>query len=302
MLFLLWEIWRGWQLGLVRGLLRLAALFFAWVGGSAAAGTTGTVTAFFSKVPPLFAPVVAGLTVGLGIYIGITLLGGLLFKKTQHHSGMIRWGFGIGGALCGSFYGLVLLSAGITLIRGVGTLGEIRLVQAGKEGRTPDTEQKAIFLIKLKNSMELGVNGQRIKGVDPLPTAFYDNIVKASMVTGDPQALGRFVQYPGVIKLLSNPRMAAMLQDQAVLRAAENRNILVLLGNKQVQAVANDPQVIALLKDFPLGEALDFALGQQGDPRVAPSQPTTSPRSPRTKPQAKNSSSKPYVTPASISN
>ena len=56
--FLIWEIWRGWRLGAVRGLLRLAALFCAWIAGTTTAGATGTVVAFFSKVPPLFAPAV----------------------------------------------------------------------------------------------------------------------------------------------------------------------------------------------------------------------------------------------------
>jgi len=57
--FFVWEVWRGWRLGAVRGLLRLSALFCAWIGGSTAAGATGTVVAFFSKVPPLIAPGVA---------------------------------------------------------------------------------------------------------------------------------------------------------------------------------------------------------------------------------------------------
>ena len=301
-LFLLWEIWRGWRLGLVRGLLRLAALFFAWAGGSAAAGATGTCASFLSKVPPLFAPVVAGFCVGLGIYVGVSLLAGLLFKTTQNHRGVLRWGFGLGGAVCGIVYGLILLSASITLIRGLGALGELRLAQAQQEGRSPATEQKTLFLIKLRKSLELGVTGQRLQGVDPLPTSFYDNMVKISVVMGNPQSLERFLQYPGVQKLLSNPRMVALAQDPAFAKAAESRNFLPLFRNKNVQAVANDPQVIAEFKEINLGEALDFALGRQGKPLNIQAKASASPRSPRAQPHAKNFSSKPSVTPNSTTN
>ena len=72
-LFMLYNVWRGWRVGVVRGVLRLAALFCAWIGGSGAAGVTGTLITFFTKEPPLLAPALAGLGVGLAIYIVISL-------------------------------------------------------------------------------------------------------------------------------------------------------------------------------------------------------------------------------------
>jgi len=292
--FLVWEIWRGWRLGAVRGLLRLAALFCAWIGGSTAAGATGTVVAFFSKVPPLIAPGVAGLTVGIGIYIGISFLSGLLFKKTEHHKGVIRWGFGLGGAVCGFIFGLLLLWSGITLIRGLGACGELRIVQARNEGRSVATEKSALFLIKLKESLELGATGKSLKQADPLPTAFYDNIVKVSMVAGDQQALERFCQFPETLKIIANPKVAAILQDPALEKAAEKKNILPLLQNKNVQAAANDPMLLEQLKAFDLTAALDFALTPPLPPppelkaRKAPTAYPASQHSPPTLPRAKS--------------
>jgi hypothetical protein len=296
-LFLLWEIWRGWKFGAVRGLLRLAALFCAWIGGSTAAGATGTALAFFSKVPPLLAPAVAGLTVGIGIYIGISFLAGLLFKKTEDHAGVVRLGFGLGGAVCGVIYGLLFLWAGITLIRGMGALGELRVVQARNEGRPLNKERSALFLMKLKESLELGVTGKTLKKADPLPTAFYDDIVKISMIAGDQQAIDRFVQYPGTLRIISHPKVAAIIQDPALEKAAANRNILPLLRNTNVQAAANDPQLLELLKSFELTEALDYAL----QPQVTP-QPTPSQRSPRTGTQGKKPVTKPSEIHAKIAN
>ncbi len=303
-LFLLWELWRGWRLGAVRGLLRLAALFCAWIGGSTAAGATGTVVAFFSKVPPLIAPAVAGLTVGIGIYVGISIIAGLLFKKTEDHAGVIRLGFGLGGAVCGVIFGILFLWAGITLIRGMGALGELRVVQARNEGRLLSTEKTALFLIKLKESLEIGVTGQTLKKADPLPTAFYDNIVKISMVAGSQQAIERFVQYPGTMKIIANPHIAALIQDPALEKAAEKKNILPLLQNKHVQDAANDPLLLAQLKEFDLTGALNYALEPPAPVRhsqpiqpIKKAHPGDSPNSPRTKPHVTNTSSQSITTP-----
>jgi hypothetical protein len=299
-LFLLWEIWCGWRLGAVRGLLRLAALFCAWIGGSTAAGATGTVVAFFSKVPPLIEPAVAGLTVGIGIYIGISFVAGLLFKKTDDHTGVIRLGFGLGGAACGVIYGLLFLWAGITLIRGMGALGELRVVQARNEGRSLSTENSALFLIKLKESLELGVTGKNLKKADPLPTAFYDDIVKISMVAGSQDAIERFVQYPGTLKIIANPHIAALIQDPALEKAAEKKNILPLLQNKHVLAAANDPQLLSQLKEFDLTGALNYALEPPTPPRYATGPKVATPASPnshRAKPHATNTSSQVITTP-----
>ena len=296
--FLIWEIWRGWRLGAVRGLLRLAALFCAWIGGTAAAGTTGTVLAFFSKVPPLIAPAVAGLTVAIGIYIAISLLAGLLFKKTEHHAGMVRWGFGVGGAVCGLIYGLILLWGGITMIRGLGALGELRVVQARNKGRDPSGERTALFMIRLKESLELGTAGKAFRKADPLPTAFYDNIVKVSMVMGDQHALERFCEYPPTQALVANPHLAALLQDPQLEKAAESRNILPLIRNSHVQAAMRDPELLSQLKSFPITEALDYALRPPVPSRHVPSSPPVSPRSPRPGGQGQRIPSKPSSHPS----
>lgn len=259
-LFLLWELWRGWKLGAVRGLLRLTALFCAWIGGTAAAGATGTFLAFFSSVSPLLAPAVAAVTVGVAIYLGVAFLSGLLFKRTDDHVGVIRVGFGLFGAIFGVIFGLLMLWGGISLIRGLGALGEMRLVQAQREGRSAATESTALFLVKLKASLELGVTGEQLKSADPLPTRFYDNIVKISMVAGNQQALERFFKYPATLELIRIPRMLSLIQDPALQKAADTKNILPLIQSRQFQAAFQDPEILAKLKDFNLSEALDFAL------------------------------------------
>jgi len=277
-LFMLYNVWKGWRVGVVRGVLRLAALFCAWIGGSAASGVTGTLITFFTKETPLLAPAFSGLLVGLAIYIVISLMARLLFKTTGEHEGMVRFVFGFFGALFGIIYGLLILWAGITLIRGVGACGELRVMQARNENRSLETEKAAQTLIKLKSSLELGVTGQTLKKADPLPSSFYDNIVKLSMIGGDQQALVRFFQYPQSQELLNNPKISAIIQDPALERASQNHNVLPLLRNKNVQAAATDPHVLDLLRSFDLTAALNFALEtpvpkrQNGKLMPAPSQ------------------------------
>jgi len=282
---LILSVFQGWRLGVVRGLLGLASLFCAWIAGSAAAGMTGTVLAYVSKVPPLLAPAVTGLSVGLAVYLVIALLAGLLFKKTGDHKGMTRFAFGVGGALCGLVYGLLLLWAGITLIRGLGACGELRVVQARNEGTPVEDARTALFLIKLKESLELGSTGEGLKKADPLPTAFYDNIVRISMVAGNPQAIERFAQYPATLRILANPHISALLQDPALDEASRSHNILPLLGNPHVTAAARDPDLLRELRDYDLKGALDFALREEVRPASSPGTP--SPRSPRGQAPAK---------------
>ncbi len=290
-LFLIWEIWRGWKYGAVRSLLRLAALFCAWIGGTTAAGATGTVIGFVTKEPPLLAPAIVGVSVAVGIYIILSLLAGLLFKTTEHHAGVIRWGFGVGGAFCGLVYGLLLLWGGITMIRGLGALGELRVVQARNEGRSLESEKKALFLIKLKESLELGATGKTLKNADPLPTSFYDNIVKVSMVAGNQQALERFCQYPETLKIIANPHVAALLQDPQLEKAAQSRNIIPLIHNKHVQAAMNDPKLMAQFQAFDLTAALDYAL--EPEPPLRKVVVPASQRSPRIPGRGKTASPAP---------
>ena len=120
------------------------------------------------------------------------------------------------------------------------------------------------------------------------------------MVAGSQDAIERFVQYPGTLKIIANPHIAALIQDPALEKAAEKKNILPLLQNKHVQAAANDPQLLAQLKAFDLTGALNYALEPPIPPRSTASSKVTAPASPnshRAKPHATNTSSQFITTP-----
>jgi hypothetical protein len=79
------------------------------------------------------------------------------------------------------------------------------------------------------------------------------------MVVSDQEALLRFIEYPGIQDLMNNPKIHALLSDPEVLRAAEQRNFIALMGNKALIAAAEDPSLAEQIKKIDLREALKHA-------------------------------------------
>ncbi len=89
------KAWHGWRIGAVRQAAALVALVAAAVVAVVAA-------------PHVRAPFGA-LLLGLGVYLALTILAAIVFKKTGQQSvGVIRFGYGFGGAALGAFAGLLL--------------------------------------------------------------------------------------------------------------------------------------------------------------------------------------------------
>jgi hypothetical protein len=120
------------------------------------------------------------------------------------------------------------------------------------------------------------------------------------MVAGNQQAIERFVQYPGTLRILTNPHVAALIQDPELEKAAEKKNILPLLQNKHVVAASHDPRLLEQLKEFDLTGALDYALEPPKTTRYSSGPKLTVPaslNSHRAKAHATNTSSQSITTP-----
>lgn len=288
-LFLYWETWRGWRAGFVRSGLNLAAMVISmlvlYYGGLVAAAPFGglnTTAGFF-----------AGLVVGGGLAFAafalIWLLGALLFKRTDHQgSGLVRLFWGLGGAVFGLILGLFLLWGGISIIRTLGILAESRMAEAtpppaieliATPGQptpaptpAPYTERLAGGLVTLKKSLELGTPGKFVESVDMIPPDFYDLVLQVGKVTNSQENMLRFIQYPGIQKIMQNPRMAELLSDPTVIKAAEEKNYMALIGNKALIRAVDDPKLAEELKAIDLRAALKFAL------ETTPSSPSPSPQ------------------------
>lgn len=258
--WLLFETWRGWQLGLIRGILRFLALIVAWFIGSATAATMSAALALFVHTPSPLIPAIIAAVIGLAVYLFIAFLSALLFKKTAHHRGFIRTFLGLGGALCGFLFGLFFLWGGISAVRSLGLLGEIRLMKAEQRGASPASDPLACNLVRLKKSLEMGALGGWFVQIDPFTTIFYETTRKSMMVLKDHDALMRFMSAPATQELLANPHLAHLLRDPQFQEAIATGNIFPLFQNSNVQQLFRDPQLIQQLKSFHLSETLDYAL------------------------------------------
>ena len=261
--WLLFEMWRGWRLGMIRGIVKIFLLIAAWIAASAAAGATSAALAVFFRTPFTAIPTAMAVLVGLSIYFLGTLLARFLLKRTEHQYGLFQTIFGIGGACCGLLFGLFFLWGGISLVRSLGLFGEMRLLEAQRKGHPAKDESFACNLVRLERSLEMGKVGRFLISTDPLSPLFYENTRKSMKVMEDPEAFQRFLQSPNVERLLLDQRLSRVLSNRELQDEIKIGNIPALWTNHDVQALLHDPQLMKELKQFDLSQALDYALGKQ---------------------------------------
>jgi len=253
----LWEMWRGWRRGAVRALIHFSAFVLSGILGLMAGQATGFVV---DKVFPgngVLAGALVGSFVTLLILALVLFLGAVLFKRTaQQPSGMLRLIYGGGGAFFGLLTALVLLWGGITIIRTFGAAARMSL--GGRPESSASPVAKA--LLTLQESLELGGPGKAAKAVDVVPQEVYDMVERIGKLTADRDAMMRFFDSPGMQDLMQNPKIAALLNDPSVVRAAEEKNLPALLGHPSLIAAAGDPALQKQLAGFDLQKALDYAL------------------------------------------
>lgn len=260
-LFLLWEVFAGWRRGLVRSGLHFGAFvasgFLGLLVGQGVAALIGLVFPGIAFVSGL----VAGSIVAL-LVLGVCLLASaLLFKRTsQQPPGPARWIFGLGGAAFGLLTGLFLLWGGISIVRASGAIAEANKTAASSS-----------LLATLKTLLEQGPLGGMVESVDVLPTGAYERIVRIGQLAKNPDAMTRFLDDPGVQKILAHPRMQAVLGDPQIIRASESGNHLALLQSPAILQAATDPSLQKLVLELDLQKALDRAFpSPQNSPSSKP--------------------------------
>lgn len=264
----LFKAWRGWKLGAVRQVTGLIALVAAALCGLFGGTLLAPLLRSVWPGPDRVLAVAGGLVLSLTVWLVITLVSALVFKKTEHQSvGLVRFGFGLVGALVGAGYGLILVWLLILAARLLGTVAETQLaVEKNPRVRsaaaaTPAPAGPVIGgLAHLKQALEHGTVGAVVEQIDPLPGTVYSTLGKLGRTVADPRSMERFAQYPGVRPLLQQPKLAALFHDASIAKAAGSRDYLALLSHPRVVAAANDPELAAMLRRVDLEKALDFAL------------------------------------------
>jgi hypothetical protein len=255
---ILFEVVRGWRLGLVRQLVRLLALLAAYGSALFAGRILVPLLRPLFHVPDLVISLVAGALLALLVYFLINAIGAVLFKRTaQQGPGVVRLLYGICGALLGIFFGLFSVWLVVVGIRSLGAIAGAKTQGRAEAAAAPAGLDS---LAQLKHSIERGPLGDAVNAVDLVPAQTYQTLGKVGTVVSDPRSAERFLNCPGARELTENPRIVALRRDPEIMKLIEEGRYLELLQNRKLIEAMNDPALAAQVRRFNFQKALDYAL------------------------------------------
>jgi len=281
-ILILFEVLRGWRLGLMRQITRLVALGAAYAAAFFGGRLFVPMARSFFKMPDPVLSILCGAILAFAVYALVCGLGAILFKRTtQQESGLVRLIYGFAGAIVGLFFGLFLLWLTVTSIRTVGALAEGqaggRSVAAAHSAQDPTShaldvrrrflsesddgmQALATSLARLKNSLELGSLGNVLKSSDPISSRTYKALEKAGNVLSSREHTQKFLTFPGARELSEHPKIVALRSDPEIADLIAQGRFLDLLQNPRVIDALNDPVLAERIRKFDIQRALDYAL------------------------------------------
>jgi hypothetical protein len=280
LILILFEVVRGWRLGLMRQVGRVVALGVAYGAAFLGASLFVPVARSFFKMPDQVLVILCGAILALAAYVIVNAVATILFKRTdQQDSGPVRLIYGLTGAILGLFFGVFLLWLTVAGVRAFGALaeGQARSRSAAASGprdptsRAIDVRRRflsapddgvpalATSLARLKNSLELGLVGSVLKNTDPISQGTYETLEKASNILSNPERAQKFLTFPGVRELSEHPKIVALRSDPEIADLIAQGRFLDLLQNPRVIDAINDPVLADRIKKFDIQRALDYA-------------------------------------------
>jgi Colicin V production protein len=279
--FICFEVVRGWRLGLIRQLVRVAALVLAYAAAVFGGRLLVPIARPFVKMPDIVLSLLVGAVLALVIYALVTSMGMVLLKRTgQQNSQLVHVIYGFAGAIVGLIFGAFVLWLIVASVRAVGTLAD---AQVHNQAISRETHQSATLhaldvrrrflsepngrsaalatsLARLKNSLELGLLGNAVKQTDPVPLKTYETLGKVGSVFSNPERAQKFLTFPGARELSEHPKIVALRDDPAISEMIAQGRFLDLLQNQRIIDAANDPTLADRIKKFDLQKALDYAI------------------------------------------
>lgn len=273
----------GWRQGIARQLMTLTAIACAYAAAWFGASSAAPVFAFL-KYPPQITTLIGGAAVGCATFLGLHGLRRWLFKRTSEQKNpKIRMSYGILGAILGVTFGSLVFLLTTGLVRAVGTVAKSRLEDVEKEKTNPELlppEEPGPLVrsfAKLGTALDEGKSGEFLQRYDKVPaTHVFATLAKLGIMVSRPEAVDRFLAYPGVEKLASHPKLIEVRNDPSVGELLLSRSFVRLLRHEKVVALANDAEFNALVKQMQFEKALDHALKPEKLPE-APHEPQIPP-------------------------
>jgi hypothetical protein len=263
---ILFEMVRGWRLGIMRQLMRVAAVAAAYAGAYFGGDLLVPLLRSPLKMPDIVISVLAGAILAMTIYGIIATLGTILFKRTaQQSSGVIRLVYGSGGALIGICFGAFFIWL---LLVGIRLAGSIADAQVQAQSTLPhqvspepnlDADSVMRLLARLKNSVELGTVGDVVKRTDAMPTGELQTLREIGTVLANPETVRKFLDSPGARELSEHPRIVALRNDPEITEMIAQGRFFELLRDPRIVDAMNDPTLAAQVKSLNLRKALDHA-------------------------------------------
>jgi uncharacterized membrane protein required for colicin V production len=277
-ILILLEIIRGWRLGILRQLMRVAAVIAAYAAAFFCGSMTVPLLRPIVKMPDVVLSALGGAILAFLVYAIVASLGSILFKRTaQQSSGAVRLVYGLSGAFVGFLFGAFFIWLVLIGIRSLGSIAEaqVRARPANEsakaetpqpnrnlsEERAPSFDPDSIvpLLARLKNSVELGAFGDFVKKTDAMPPGVYQTLTDVGTVFANPESARRFLSFPGAAELSEHPKIIALRNDPEIMRMIEQGRLVELLRDPRILDAANDPTLADRVKKFDLKNALEYA-------------------------------------------
>ena len=276
----LFQVVRGWRLGVMRQFARIGALIAAYAAGFFGGRFVVPVARPFLKLPDVIISILGGAVLAILVYAIISSLGRLLFKRTgQQDSFIVRFLYGSTGALLGIFFGAFLVWMIVVGVRAIGAVADAqvhgqstsRLAAQPQSLHAVDLRRRLLAesneepptlitsLARLKNSLELGALGDVVKKADVVPAQTYETLGKVGQAFSDPEAAQKFLSFPGAHELSEHPKIIALRNDHEIIEMIEQGRFIQLLQDQRIIDAVNDPTLVEQIKKFDLQQALDYA-------------------------------------------
>jgi hypothetical protein len=276
---ILFEVVRGWRLGIMRQLMRVVAVVAAYAAAYFGGDMLVPLLRSSVRMPDIVISALGGVILAVVVYGIIAGLGTILFKRTsQQSSGVVRLVYGLSGALVGICFGAFFIWLVLIGLRSVGSIAEAQVQartknEASRNARDPlaqsrlpdapkpglDSDSLMTSLARLKNSVELGVVGDVVKKTDATPMGAYKTLGEMGTVLANPDTARRFLDSPGARELSEHPKIVALRNDPEITEMIAQGRLIELFRDPRIVDAVNDPTLVDQVKRFDMRKALDHA-------------------------------------------